>query len=143
MGMRIGRVTGVDAASGKVIVQYPDTGNVSLPLSVVTTGGEYSMPAVGSQVLTYHMDNGGSKGFVIGNYYSAANAPKSRSGYRKDISGGVYITAQGGSYTLHADGATIEADDITLKCGYGEITVEQIMKRLEAIEDNLGLPHEV
>lgn len=37
----------------------------------------------------------------------------------------------------------IQADNIKLVCSYGEITVEELMKRLERIEDQLGIPHEI
>ena len=39
--------------------------------------------------------------------------------------------------------AKIEAENITLKCSYGTFTVEEIVKRLERIEDQLGLPHTI
>ena len=47
---RIGKVTNVDAASGKVKVQYDD-GNTSMPLSIVVSDGVYSMPSPGDRVL--------------------------------------------------------------------------------------------
>lgn len=70
MAMRIGKVTKVDSSARKVTVLYEDTENASLPLSVVSNiNGIYSMPKVGDRVVTYHMDNGSSKGFVLGSYY--------------------------------------------------------------------------
>ena len=44
---------------------------------------------------------------------------------------------------LKAENVMVEAEGITLKCSYGEITVEDMMKRIERIEDQLGLPHTV
>lgn len=69
MAMRIGKVTKVDSEARKVTVLYEDTENTSLPLSVVSMSGVYSMPKVGDRVVTFHMDNGSSKGFVLGSYY--------------------------------------------------------------------------
>ena len=113
MGLRVGKVTGY-APDGRVIVHYPDTGNTSLPLFLIMNGG-YSMPKIGSRVATYHLDNGGTHGFVLGNYNDPTNP---------------------------AGNATVQGDEVTLKCSYGTITAEQIIKRLEAVEDALGLPHE-
>lgn len=208
MGMRIGKVTNIFPATGKVKVIYEDERSASLPLAMLTMNQEYHMPAIGDKVVTYHMENGSSKGFVLGTYYGGGMQPMANSGYRKDFGGGAYASSNGGSYLLHAgtvrirggskasvsaggasvsvggsaeligsevivgsgavsedgEGAgepavylkitsdsagikassvTIEADDITLQCSYGTITVEEMMKRLERIEDTLGLPHTV
>lgn len=59
----------------------------------------------------------------------------------KAISG---IVLESDAYvSIQAASATVEADEITLKCSYGTITVEEMMKRLERIEDQLGLPHTI
>lgn len=181
MSLRIGKVTNIYPSTGKVKVMYEDEQNASLPLSMLTMNNEYSMPAVGDRVVTFHMDNGSSKGFVFGTYYGGGTQPRANSGYRKDFGGGAYATCRSGGYLLHANtvliesenghlrldsdteffgtgniniesegdaeikatNVTINADGITLKCSYGEITVEELMKRLERIEDNLGLPHTI
>ena len=208
MGMRIGKVTNIFPSTGKVKVVYEDERSASLPLAMLTMNQEYHMPAIGDRVVTYHMENGSSKGFVLGTYYGGGMQPRANSGYRKDFGGGAYASCNEGSYLLYAgivqikggrkalisaDGAsvsvggnaeligsevivgsgtvledgesteepstylkiasdsaeikassvTIEADDITLQCAYGTITVEEIMKRMERIEDTLGLPHTV
>lgn len=44
---------------------------------------------------------------------------------------------------LKAKNVMVESEEITLKCSYGEITVEEMMKRIERIEDQLGLPHTI
>lgn len=238
MYMRIGKVTNIYPTTGKIKVMYEDERSASLPLSMLTMNQEYSMPAVGDKVVTVHMANGSSKGFVLGTYYGGGMQPKANAGYRKDFKGGAYATCNGGVYLLKATKATllgggarlslgslgnnaimtgekvligsavsdgevisdnpildvcleftdkeallkaltditieakdgpveiksmaaeasmtldeetvikatsvtIEAEDITLKCTYGEITVEELMKRLERIEDQLGLPHTI
>lgn len=75
---RIGKVTNVDAASGKVKVQYDD-GNTSMPLSIVVSDGVYSMPSPGDRVLVAVMDNGSSKGFVLGSFYGGSRTPADES----------------------------------------------------------------
>ena len=76
MAMRVGKVTEVDSSSRKVTVLYEDTGNTSLPLSVVSMSGIYSLPAVGDRVVTFHLDNGSSKGFVLGSYLIGSTQAK-------------------------------------------------------------------
>lgn len=225
MRIRIGRVTNIYPSTGRVKVMYEDEGSASLPLSMLTMNQEYSMPAVGDRVVTMHMENGSSKGFVLGTYYGGGMQPKANAGYRKDFGSGAYATCRGGAYLLSAgsvsikggsrvsvsaggaavslNGAaalvgatvvignaaasgdegsgevepdvylkitedeaelkaiakisleaetdvsvkaqnvTVEAEEILLKCSYGEITAGELMKRLERIEDQLGLPHTI
>lgn len=151
MSLRVGKVTNVYPSEGKVKVLYEDKRNTSLPLSMLTMNDEYSMPSVGDRVVTIHMDNGSSKGFVLGTYYNKSMQPKAGEGYRKDFGSGVYVTVNGGEYLLNAsdikvlaDGSLfIQADNITLECSYGKVTVEELMKRLERIEDSLGLEHTI
>lgn len=136
MGIRIGKVTNVYPSTGKVKVMYEDKGSASLPLSMLAMNQEYSMPAVGDRVVTLHMENGSSKGFVLGTYYGGGMQPKASSGYRKDFGSGVYATCNGGFYLLFAG-------SVGVQCSYGTITVEEMMKRLERIEEQLGLPHTI
>lgn len=143
MYMRIGKVTNIYPSTGKIKVMYEDERSASLPLSMLTMNNEYSMPAVGEKVVTVHMANGSSKGFVLGTYYGGGTQPKANAGYRKDFGGGAYAACSGGEYILNATSVTIQAEDITLECSYGKITVEELMKRLERIEDQLGLPHTI
>ena len=175
MLMRIGKVMNVFPSTGKISVEYEDENNVSTQLPMLTMNNEYSMPQKGDRVVTIHMENGSSKGFVFGTYYGGGTQPKANGGYRKDFGNGAYVICNGGAYQLIAskvniksDGPVeikntgseasmildtetvikatsveVQADNITLKCSYGEITVEELMKRLERIEDNLGLPHTI
>lgn len=197
MVTRIGKVTKVYPGEGRVKVTFEDSGSSSLPLAVLTMNKEYSMPSVGDRVITLHMENGSSKGFVLGTYYGGGMQPKANSGYRKDFTSGCYAVCIGGMYTLkgskillNGNGASvsvgtkasmvgseavmgssssedetgepdsyvkvtsnnaemkastvvIEADELTFKCSYGIITAEEIMKRLERIEDQLGIPHTI
>ena len=123
MLMRVGKVTNIYPSTGKVKVMYEDQDNTSLPLFMLTMNNEVSMPAVGDRVLTMHMENGSSKGFVLGTYYGGSKKPAASSGYRKDLGGGAYVACQGGKYTIHAD-------EITLSCSAGSITVAEIISKL-------------
>lgn len=134
MEMRIGKVTNVYPDTGKVTVLYEDEGNTSLPLSMLTMNQEYRMPSVGDRVVSIHMANGSSKGIILGTYYGGGMKPKAGSGYRKDFGGGAYASCSGGSYLLYAG-------NIVLRCSDGEITVGELIQRLERIEDQLGLSH--
>lgn len=149
--VRIGKVTNIYPSVGKVKVIYEDAGNTSLPLSMLTMNREYSMPKVGDKVLTIHMGNGSSKGFVLGTYYGGNMRPKAGGGYRKDFEEDAYVVCESGIYKLSAKstevkavkGITIESERIVMKCAYGEISLENLLKRLERVEDQLGLPHTV
>lgn len=219
MRTRIGKVTNIYPSTGKVRVMYEDEGCASLPLSMLTMNQEYFMPEVGDRVVTMHMENGSSKGFVLGTYYGGGMQPRANAGYRKDFGGGAYVTCRGGAWRLLAGSASLkgggasldmsgdvkltgvnvilgsaadsddsgggsdetepevylkiseetaelravtevdieadttlllkaadiaaEGESIALKCSYGTITVEDIIKRLERIEEELGLPHTV
>ena len=65
MTVRIGKVTNIYPSQGKVKVLYEDEGNTSLPLPMLTMNREYSMPLAGERVVTLHMENGSSKGFIL------------------------------------------------------------------------------
>jgi len=139
MRLRIGKVTNIFPDEGKVKVVYEDENNATLKLSMLTNNSEYSMPKVGDTVLTMHMENGSSKGFSLGTFYSDANRPKTNSGYRKDLGSGVYIESKNGDYVLAADKVYVDALDIIV----GTQSLSNLIKRIERIEDALGLSHEV
>lgn len=64
--VRIGKVTNVYLPEGKAKVVYEDEGNVSIPLPVIVVGAWRPMPSIGERVVTVHMENGSSKGFILG-----------------------------------------------------------------------------
>ena len=135
MILRVGKVTNIYPALGKVKVLYEDVKNTSLPLPMLTMNNEYSMPAVGDRVLTVHMANGSSKGFVLGTYYGSGTTPNADSGYRKDFGNGAYVTCQNGSYLLNAADITIHAEkSITFACAAGQLTLEELLTLKEQID---------
>lgn len=135
MVARVGKVTSVDGTTGKAKVTYEDD-NTSMPLSVVANGGEYAMPSVGDMVLTLHLENGSSKGFVVGSYYGGTKTPKATSGYRRDYDSDAYLVCSSGEITL-------KAKEITIETEYGSETFTNILKRIERLEDIHNLPHTI
>ena len=127
MIIRIGKVTNVYAATGKVKVLYEDTGNTSVKLPMLTFNNEYCMPAIGAHVLTAHMENGSSKGFVLGTYWSDSNVPPEVGNiYYKDMGNGTYVKSSGGTYSVRASA-------IKLIASAGTITAEMLVAALEKI----------
>ncbi len=143
MQIRIGTVTQVYADIGKAKVVYKDKDNASLQLSMLTYNNEYLMPLIGKRVLTLHLDGGTSKGFILGTFYGADTLPKATSGYRKDFGGTSYVTCESDEYKLKAQKIELDASNLVLKCSYGEESFENILKRIERIEDALNLPHTI
>lgn len=136
MTIRVGKVTNVYPKSGRVKVLYEDTNNTSVRLPLLTFNNEYKMPVVGSYVLTAHLQNGSSKGFVLGTYWSDNNSP-AESGigvYRKDMGGGVYARSSNGTYKLYAS-------DIQLVASKGVVTVEKLiaaLNRITSLEERIS-----
>lgn len=128
MIIRVGKVTNVYPASGRVKVLYEDTGNTSVELPLLTLNNEYRMPVVGSYVITLHLQNGSSKGFVLGTYWSDINVPAETGVgvYRKDMGGGVYARSSNGTYRLQASNIQLVADT-------GAVTVEMLVAALDRI----------
>ena len=133
MNLRIGRVTNIDTSTGKVRVNYEDADNATLWLYMLTFNNEVSMPNVGDMVVTLHMENGSSKGFVLGTFYGGSKKPKARSGYRKDYPGGAYTTSDHDEVTVSAQTVNLAASDIRL----GAHTVDEIISRIEALESRM------
>lgn len=134
MGLRIGKVSQVFPEEGMVKVVYEDEENASLKLNVLTFNNEYLMPPVGERVLTAHLENGSSKGFVLGTYYGSLD-PKATSGYRKDFSNNDLDVA----FETYLDSVfTLSAANIEFKCNYTSTSVESIIKRIEALEEAIS-----
>lgn len=130
MELRVGRVIEVYSNTGRVKVTYEDTETSSLELPMLTMNNEYSMPDIGTRVVTLHFGNGSSKGIVLGSYYYDGNTPSVSSGYRKDLGNGSYITSNG---------------DIDFTTGSVSISVKEIVqkfkelsKQIENLSDNVS-----
>ncbi len=140
---RVGKVTNIYPNTGKVKVMYEDSKSSSLPLAMLTMNGEYSMPNTGDKVVTLHLENGSSKGFVLGTYYGSGTPPKAKAGYRKDFGEKVYVTCNEGSYVLKGEEIVLDAESVVLQCSYGTVTLKELLKRMERIEEHLSLQHMV
>lgn len=127
MIVRIGKVTNIYPASGKVKVLYEDRNQASAEIPMLTFNEEFKMPAVGDRVLTLHMENAKSKAFCLGTYWNAKKLPQTAGRYRKDLGGGAYIE-QNGSETK------IYAPTLILSSGAGSINLADILRLSERIE---------
>lgn len=137
---RVGKVTNIYPDTGRVKVMYEDSKSSSLPLAMLTMNGEYSMPNTGDKVVTLHMENGSSKGFVLGTYYGGGMLPKANAGYRKELGKKAYVTCNDGCYVLKGQEIVLVAESVTFQCSCGTVTLEELLKRLERIEEHLSLP---
>jgi phage baseplate assembly protein V len=130
--IRCGYVSAVDYAKGYVKVTYPDLDDsVTDWLPMMTNGGEYKMPKVGQQVVAAHLPNGQDSGFVLGEYWSDDDAPKSSGAgvFRKDMGEGCYMELNGGTLTIKAPNIVLDAGTITINGGTitengGTITID-------------------
>lgn len=115
MRTRLGKVAET-FPDGRVKVEFEDEKNTSMPLPMLTYNREYALPKVGERVVTMHLETGGSKGFVLGSYWSGGGLKtKTDEGFRKDFESterSAYETVKDGKYELHAyDKATVFVND--------------------------------
>lgn len=125
--IRIGTVTNV-FPEGRATVYFEDTNNTSLPLPIVAVNNEYILPEVGDRVITLHLDNSSTKGFVLSSYFGGGGfvAPEG-SDFKKNISGNVTILSSNGDYE-------ISSSRIVFKTVKHEIDLDDLIERLEALE---------
>ncbi len=114
-GIRVGKVSSVNYQTGMAQIVYTDKGQaVTAEMPLLNYNDEYNMPTVGSQVAVAHLENGSSRGVILGNVWDKKNTPaESGSGlYRKDFSkttGAAYArySDESGEYIIHAPAATL------------------------------------
>ena len=136
MGLRIGTVTQIFPEEGMVKVYYEDEKNASLKLNVLTFNNEYLLPPLGEKVLTVHLENGSSEGFVVGTYYGSME-PEAQSGYRKDFNN---PDDENKAFATFIENVfTLNAANIKFQCSYTETTIESIIKRIETLENALNI----
>lgn len=125
--VRIGTVTNV-FPEGRATVYFEDTKNTSLPLPIVAVNNEYILPEVGDRVITLHLDNSSTKGFVLSSYFDGGGfaAPEGVD-FQKIISGNVTILSKEGSYE-------ISSSKIVFKTAKHEIDLDDLIDRIEALE---------
>lgn len=125
--VRIGTVTNI-FPEGRATVYFEDTNNTSLPLPVVAVNNEFILPEVGDRVITLHLDNSSTKGFVLSSYFDGGGfvAPDGVD-FQKTISGDVTILAKEGNYE-------ISSSKIVFKTAKHEIDLDNLVERIEALE---------
>ena len=133
--IRIGTVTNVYPENGKVKIYYEDTESSSLPLPMVSMNREQSMPDVGDTVITLHMTNGSSQGFCIGTYFDDDYEGSEK--YRKEFDDKAFVECDKGNYRLVCEDITLESKEINLKCEKGNITLSELLKKLDEYEKRI------
>jgi phage baseplate assembly protein gpV len=131
-GIRIGLVSSVNAAAGKVRVAYTDsaTGD-SAEMPYFSFGGIYKMPQKGQMVLCLHLSNGSSSGIVLGMFWNDVNKPpvSGENDFWMDLAAGAMLKAASGAVTL-------KGSSITLQAG-SSITVDEIIQKLNDHEQRI------
>ena len=130
MIVRIGKVTNIYPAKGKVKVLYEDRKQASAEIPMLTFNEEYKMPSVGDRVLTLHMENGGSKGFCLGTYWNANKLP-TEANYKKDLGGGAYIERNDSEVVLYAP-------TLILSSGAGTINLDTLIEKVQELEQKVS-----
>ena len=126
MIVRIGKVTNVYPAKGKVKVLYEDRNQASAEIPMLTFNEEFKMPSVGDRVLTLHMENGKSKAFCLGTYWNVHKVPPV-AGYRKDLGDGAYIERKGSEVKVYAPSLVFSSEA-------GSVSLADLLERIETIE---------
>lgn len=140
--IRVGKVSAVNYKTGMVRVVYTDRENeTTAEMPYVNCNDEYSMPKIGSSVVTAHLSNGSSRGVVIGQIWNKKNQPEEsgKNIYRKELS-----KTKGAAYCRYDDGTgeyLVKAPRIKF-IGLNKVAIESIdlaidTKLLEAIVEKL------
>ena len=87
--IRKGKVSSVNYDTGMMRITYKDRDEaVTAEMPMLNNNKEYSMPAIGEDVLVAHLSNGSSRGVVLGPIWNKENMPAEarKDLYRKDFS---------------------------------------------------------
>ena len=127
--IRIGKVSRIDYATGRIAVTYGDRDDsVTDLLPYLTLGGEYHMPQVEQYVAVVHLSTGAEMGVVLGGYWDIDNRPpvSGKDFFRKELSNEI-----GRAFFQH-DPETgeliIKADKIKLQTADGTITAKELLQ---------------
>ena len=126
MIVRVGTVTNVYPAEGRVRVLYQDREETSVKLPLLAF--EYKMPKVGAAVVTLHME-GRSSGFVLGEYYGENNPPTDPAQtFVKELGDNTSMKCVGGMLKLISP-------EIAFQTDAGTITVGQLVTLMNRVTD--------
>lgn len=125
---RIGKVSRIDYATGRIAVTYPDQDeSVTDLLPFLSFGGEYHMPKIEQYVAVAHLSTGEEMGVVLGTYWDE-DAPPPVSGkdiFRKELSNEI-----GKAFLQHdpeTGELTIKADKVKIQTEAGTVTAAEII----------------
>lgn len=86
--LRIGKVSSINEKTGMVMVTYADRDDsVTDELPLMSVNGGYSRLKIGQDVIALHMENGSSRGVILGGIWNEKNKPAETDGYRQELSG--------------------------------------------------------
>lgn len=140
--IRKGRVSSVNYDTGMIRVTYRDRdGAVTAEMPMLNNNMEYSMPAIGQDVLVAHLSNGSSRGVVLGPIWNQENTPAEarKDLYRKDFSsrkGVAYIEYDDkkGEYRIKAANLILDGVNKTELQGPHVLIAANIDIQVEAAE---------
>lgn len=140
--IRKGRVSSVNYDTGMIRVTYRDRdGAVTAEMPMLNNNMEYSMPAIGQDVLVAHLSNGSSRGVVLGPIWNQENTPAEarKDLYRKDFSsrkGVAYIEYDDrtGEYQIKAANLILDGVNKTELQGPHVLIAANIDIQVEAAE---------
>ena len=122
MIVRTGKVTSIYPDEGKVIVHYDDADTTSGKLPLMNYNNELCIPPIGTMVLTLHMENNKSNGFVLGPYFNKCNLPAHEPFY-KNFGTDAYMIYTEGQLVMHAP-------EIIFECDAGTISMRDIIEHI-------------
>lgn len=122
--VRIGKISSVNKATGKVRVMYADKDEeVTGELPVLAAGGALMLPNIGDMVAVLHLPNGSSSGIVIGTFYNKTITPD-----------GMPVAADANSYRIKTKNCDIEGDSVNLRSARGNISVDDLIRMKEKLD---------
>lgn len=143
--IRKGKVSSVNYDTGMMRITYKDRDEaVTAEMPMLNNNKEYSMPAIGEDVLVAHLSNGSSRGVVLGPIWNKENTPAEarKDLYRKDFSsrkGVAYIEYddKNGEYRIKAANLILDGVNKTELQGPHVLIAANLEIQVEASEIQL------
>lgn len=127
--IRIGQISRIDYATGRIAVTYGDRDDsVTDLLPYLSFNNEYHMPKVEDYVAVMHLSTGAEMGIILGTYWDDGNPPpvSGKDIFRKDLSNEI-----GKAFLQHDPGTgelLIKADKITLQTQAGRLSISDLLQ---------------
>lgn len=77
--IRIGKISKIDLTNGMAAVVYEDKEDATtgmLPIMKPLSTGAFVPPSIGDFVVVGHLNNGTTRGVILGTYYNGENKPE-------------------------------------------------------------------